>query len=142
MIDYCKVIAFRACGAGSVVAYNYTDNGWDWYDTGNASTDAQYAEFVEAGTNASHMAGCHHVLFEGNYSFNFDSDYTHGNSIYMTVFRNHLSGQRRDFTNTAHVKTGSGATWSWWLSYVGNILGRKWPDVRLGLHRFSNGLRH
>ena len=47
---------------------------------------------MEVGLNASHMVGPHHVLFEGNYSFNFDSDKTHGNAIYHTVFRNHLRG--------------------------------------------------
>ena len=55
---------------------------------------------LKFGINASHMAGPHHVLFEGNYSFNADSDYTHGNAIYLTFFRNWLSGQRRSFNDT------------------------------------------
>ena len=65
-------------GTGSVVGYNYTDDGWIFGTEG----------WVETGINASHMAGPHHVLFEGNYSFNADSDYTHGNAIYLTFFRN------------------------------------------------------
>jgi hypothetical protein len=34
-------------------------------------------------------------LFEGNQSYNFDGDSTHGNSVYITVFRNHLTALRR-----------------------------------------------
>ena len=35
------------------------------------------------------------MLFEGNLSHNIDSDYTHGNAIYLTFFRNYLTGQRQ-----------------------------------------------
>jgi hypothetical protein len=34
---------------------------------------------VEIGVNGSHMSGSHHMLFEGNDTFNMDSDNTHGN---------------------------------------------------------------
>jgi hypothetical protein len=76
LADANKVMVFRSSGAGSVVAYNYVDNGWIYGTEG----------WVEVGLNASHMAGSHHVLFEGNYAFNADSDYTHGNATYMTFF--------------------------------------------------------
>ena len=114
MIDACKEIVMRSSGAGSVVAYNFADDSWD----------ADAPTWVEVGLNASHMAGPHHVLFEGNYSQNFDSDYTHGNAIYLTVFRNWLSGQRRDFTDQQNVRTVGLAAWSWNDSFVGNVLGR------------------
>lgn len=139
MRDYCKVIASRACGAGSVVAYCYTDDGWDFYGTGNSSTDAAYAQFQECGINASHMAGPHHVLFEGNYSFNADSDYTHGNSIFMTFFRNWLTGTRTSFTSETGGRCGGGAMFSYSMSYVGNVLGKSgamsgwnYTDSRMG----------
>jgi hypothetical protein len=139
MRDYCKVIVARACGAGSVVAYNYMDDGWDWYGTGNATTDGDYARFQECGANASHMAGPHHVLFEGNYSFNADSDYTHGSAIYMTHFRNWYSGKRKNFGAEDGARCGGGATFSWWHSFVGNVLGRSgqmagwvYVDARMG----------
>src|SRR5262249_13514923 len=93
LIDTNKVMVFRSSGTGSVVGYNYTDDGWIY------GTEA----WVEIGINASHMAGPHHVLFEGNYSFNADSDYTHGNSIYLTFFRNWLSGHRRDFADRGNI---------------------------------------
>lgn len=133
MRDYCKVSMSRCSGAGSVIGYNYLDDGFDWY----GSDGTQY--FVECGVNGSHMVGPHHMLFEGNYSFNFDSDYTHGNSIYQFIFRNHLSGQRASFQDTGHQRCGSGAVWSWWLTYIGNILGRPgqmagwvYTDQRMG----------
>jgi hypothetical protein len=67
----------RSSGTGSVIAYNYMDDG---FISGSDS-------WVEIGLNASHLVGSHHVLFEGNYGFNIDSDQTHGNSIYHTFFR-------------------------------------------------------
>ena len=79
-----KVIAVRSAGAGSVVGYNYMDMSY-------INTQGYW---IETGLNASHMVGPHHVLFEGNYGHNADSDNTHGNSIYLTFFRNHLRGIR------------------------------------------------
>jgi hypothetical protein len=83
------------------------------------------------------MVGPHHVLFEGNYGFNFDSDHTHGSSVYHTVFRNWLRGVRKPFVNpmTGHTvddqrQSGNGAkrcagalAYSYWMSFVGNVLG-------------------
>ena len=113
-IDVNKVMVFRSSGAGSVVAYNYTDDSWIY------GTET----WVEVGINASHMAGPHHVLFEGNYSFNADSDYTHGNAIYLTFFRNWLSGHRRDFADRGNIRAIGLAYGSWWDSFIGNVLGR------------------
>lgn len=145
MRDYCKVVAFRACGAGSVVGYNYTDDGWDFYGTGNPTTDAQNAAFQECGINASHMAGPHHVLFEGNYAFNADSDYTHGNSIYMTFFRNWITGTRTSFTSETGTRCGGGAMFSYYMSYVGNVMGKSgqmsgwtYTDSRMGCDGSGN----
>lgn len=111
IMDANKVMVARSAGAGSVVAYNYTDDGFIDYNK----------DWQEVGINGSHMVGPHHMLFEGNYSFNYDSDNTHGSAIYHTVFRNHLSGVRRSFT-------GQGRTigllyGSYWHSFIGNVLG-------------------
>ena len=70
------------------------------------------------------MAGPHHVLFEGNASQNADSDYTHGNAIGVTFFRNWLTGQRRSFTDQGNLRAVGLAYGSWWDSFVGNVLGR------------------
>jgi len=114
LLDTCKVMVFRSSGTGSVVGYNYADDAFD-FDT---------PTWVEVALNASHMAGSHHVLFEGNAAPNADSDYTHGNAIYLTFFRNNLTGQRRSFTDQGNLRSAGLAYGSWWDSFVGNIMGR------------------
>ncbi len=114
IVDTCKIIVVRSSGAGSVFAYNHTDDSWDYTSPG----------WVEVGLNASHMAGPHHMLFEGNYSPNADSDFTHGNAIDLTFFRNWLSGQRKSFTDASGARAVGLAYGSWWDSFVGNVLGR------------------
>jgi len=121
-----KVMVVRSSGAGSVVGYNYMDMGYINYSAG----------WIEAGINASHMVGSHHVLFEGNYGHNAESDNTHGNSIYLTFFRNHLRGIRAPFDNQAGGRIDDATQWrngpkhcaglmaySYWMSFVGNVLG-------------------
>ncbi len=97
--------------------YNYVDDGYI-----NTNTS-----WIEVGLNASHMVGPHHVLFEGNYGFNWDSDKTHGNAIYHTIFRNHLRGIRRDFGDggggNGPKRAAGAAYYSYWHSFVGNVLG-------------------
>jgi len=138
-----KVMVVRSAGAGSVVAYNYMDDGY-------IATDEPW---IEIGLNASHMVGSHMVLFEGNQSFNIDSDDTHGNSTYMVYFRNLATTVRSTFqsdytgdtindtdnipggtANPNGPKRAAGAmTYSYWMSYVGNILGQP------GLATAANG---
>jgi hypothetical protein len=121
-----KLMVARSAGAGSVVGYNYMD--MSYINTNGA--------WIETGLNASHMVGSHHVLFEGNYGENADSDNTHGNSIYLTFFRNHLRGIRAPFDNQAggriddSTQTRNGPkrcaglmAYSYWMSFVGNVLG-------------------
>ena len=139
-----KVMVARAAGAGSVFGYNHVDAG---FILGTES-------WVEVGLNASHMVGSHHVLFEGNDAFNFDSDKTHGSATYHTVFRNWLRGNRRPFVNPqsgntiddaaapgargsleSRLRTGrtgngprrcAGAqAYSYWMTFVGNVLGER-----------------
>jgi hypothetical protein len=126
-----KVMVARSSGAGSVVGYNYMDDGYI------ATNEA----WIEVGLNASHMVGSHMVLFEGNQSFNIDSDATHGNSTYMVYFRNYTTSVRgtfkSDFTGNSvddvndlpgpanGPKRAAGAMrYSYWMTYVGNILGQ------------------
>jgi hypothetical protein len=113
--DTNKVMVSRASGAGSVVAYNYMDDGWISYQP----------TWQEVGLNASHMAGPHHVLFEGNWGFNMDSDYTHGSSQYITYFRNYTTGQRGSWTGTDDNSRAAGvSSWAKEFSFVGNLFGR------------------
>jgi hypothetical protein len=117
-----KLMAFRASGAGSVVGYNYTANSLISYDM----------QFTEVGLNGSHFPGPHHILFEGNESHNYDSDFTFGSSIYMTILRNNLLGERRSYPLTgqggrAARAAGLGAQ-SWWHAFIGNVLGKPGLD--------------
>lgn len=108
-----KLIVARSAGAGTVVGYNYMDNGFIW----------NQESWVEVGLNGSHQVGGHHMLFEGNQSFNYDSDNTHGSAFAMTVFRNHLTGRRRDFPGTSNARAVGLMFGSWWHSFIGNVLG-------------------
>lgn len=122
-----KVMVARSSGAGSVVAYNYMDDG---YINGQD-------RWIEVGVNGSHMVGSHHMLFEGNYSFNTDSDQTHGNAIYHTYFRNYFSGYRKPFTGLdgksvddstgccGPLRAASAHAYAYWFSFLGNVLGTR-----------------
>jgi len=79
-----KNIVVRASGGGNVIAYNYMDDAYG----------STYPSMPEAGLNAGHYTTPHMELLEGNYSHNYKGDSFWGNSIYITVFRNHLSGIR------------------------------------------------
>ena len=119
-----KVMVANSGGAGSVVGYNYTDDG----HAGDALT------WQEVGINASHYAGSHHVLFEGNYSFNADNDSTHGGAVYHTFFRNHLSGFVQSYPD-AQMRTAGAYTGSWWMTFIGNVLGL---PGRMGGHIYED----
>lgn len=134
-----KVMVARSSGAGSVVGYNYMDDGYIATNEG----------WIEIGLNASHMVGSHMALFEGNQSFDIDSDDTHGNSTYMVYFRNYTTTVRSSFksdytantiTDLSNIpgtngpKRAAGAmTYTYWMTYVGNVLGQP------GLTTAANG---
>jgi hypothetical protein len=103
-----RMVVARSAGAASVVAYNYMDDGVVGSDE----------RWVEPGLSGSHMTGSHHMLFEGNESFNYDSDDTHGNAIYHTVFR-------RTYPGMGNARAVGLMYGSWWHSFVGNVLGRQ-----------------
>jgi hypothetical protein len=126
-----KVMVVRSAGAGSVVAYNYFDMGW-CSDCGDA--------WIEAGVNGSHWLGSHHILFEGNWTFNMDGDDTWGEDPYMTWHRNYASGYRSKFLDyvnnnavvddinnipggNAPLRAASLGFYNYWHSFLGNVLG-------------------
>lgn len=111
-----KMMVGRSSGAGNVIGYNFCDNGWIVYAT----------EFQEVGINGSHMVGGFGWLFEGNYSFNYDADNTHGNAIYMVAYRNYLTGVRAGFGTDSSNNSSRciGLNYgSYWHSCVANVLG-------------------
>jgi len=79
-----KVIVMRGTGGGNVVAYNYMDDAFG----------SNYPNMPEAGLNAGHYTTPHMELLEGNRSHSYQGDAFWGNSIYITIFRNHLTGLR------------------------------------------------
>lgn len=115
-----KVMVSRAAGAGSVVGYNYVDNGIVGYDL----------DWMEVGLNGSHMVGSHHILFEGNHAFNADGDRTHGNQAYHTFYRNHLTGLRTLYKPWTNIRCAGLATGNWWMTFIGNVLGLPTPAWR------------
>lgn len=116
-IRFNKVINGRSSGGGNVIAYNYMDDG------GMNSNGG----WVETGLQVSHYPAPHQELFEGNYAFNADGEFTEGNAIHITFFRNHLSGKRLDsvpgFNDSGNVRCAGAMTHHKWYNYVGNVLG-------------------
>ena len=137
-----KMIVMRASGGGNVVGYNYMEDG---YGSG-------YPEIPEIGLNASHFTTPHMELLEGNRAFNVDGDSFWGNSIQITVFRNHFTGRRGAYGPLAtYVYTdSSGGSYPYedlWMrrmaslnvyqygyNFVGNVLGTE----DMALLSFSN----
>lgn len=81
-----KLVVMRASGGGNVFAYNYLEDGYG----------AGYLDIPEIGLNAAHYTTPHMELLEGNQSFNAVGESFWGNSVYITMFRNHITGTRRD----------------------------------------------
>jgi hypothetical protein len=107
-----KLDAMRSAGGGNVFGYNYMDDamalGGDW---------------SEDGLEGNHMTTPHYELFEGNEAPNADTADTWGNSIYITYYRNYLTGEDRGFSGTAPVRAGALSQYDGWTSFVGNVLG-------------------
>jgi hypothetical protein len=76
-----KPIQFDVSGGGNVVGYNYADNSW--------STPATWQE----DNIDTHCSFPHMELMEGNYAPHMKASITHGNSGYLTYFRNYSSAQ-------------------------------------------------
>lgn len=127
-----KVMVARRGGNLSVFSYNYFDEGFCGGCGGGEG---------EVGMNASHWAGAHHDLFEGNWSFTASSDPVWGSTPFMTFFRNDVTGYRTAFhdyfsgnvliddINNVPGPNFNGATGmaivlgEYWYSAVGNVLG-------------------
>lgn len=131
-----KGMTARGGGAGSVVAYNLFDQTYYLFQMGVIGN-----WWVETTINFSHSAGSHHMLAEGNWAPNMDSDDTHGSVFYQTYFRNWATGFRSDFTdpsdatlvsdinNTSDappngpLRTAGPMAYLYWFAHVGNVHG-------------------
>ena len=76
-----KPIQLSVSGGGNVIGYNYADNAW-----------ADPPTFQED-TFDTHCSFPHMELMEGNYVPHMKASTTHGNSGYLTYFRNYASSQ-------------------------------------------------
>ncbi len=118
VIRFNKVINCRASGGGNVIAYNYMDDGAMNIDPG----------WVETGLQASHYPTPHYELFEGNYCFNIDGDFTEGNAIAITFFRNQASGLRRNtprfLVDEGNRRMAAAMHGHYFYNFVGNVLGQ------------------
>jgi hypothetical protein len=121
-----KNMTTQAMGGGNVIAYNYADD----------SFGSTYPHAPEAGLNAAHDTTPHLELLEGNYSDNFTGDSFWGPSIYITVFRNWLSGVRaahaplKTYTNPV---PGNGC-----IEYYGDYAGLSRTPVNVQAHSIYN----
>src|SRR5882672_1722404 len=126
-----KIIVSHASGAGCVVAYNYMDQQYIDY-TGDAGGNC----WIETGINSSHIAGSHHVLFEGNWGSNGDSDNNHGCSGHAIHFRGNYAIFRKPFLNLKNgvtyddmtmpsgpMRAAATQSYNLTMTYVGNVLG-------------------
>lgn len=115
--NFNKTILARACGGGNVVAYNYFQDGYG----------AGYPTIPEVGLNLSHMATPHFCLFEGNEAWNAGGESRWGNSIYMTFFRNSITGLRVNkvggLSDTNGRRIVEVTARHYWYNWVGNVLG-------------------
>lgn len=146
-----KNMTARAGGAGSVVAYNYLDD--PYYGSGSGLN----YWVLDASANASHFTGGHHELFEGNWAVNLGSEHVHGNTTYLTYFRDFGSGYRTPFTDpqtgtAVNDFTGVGEggaidylrvvgpqAFAYWFSYVGNVLGTAGSSTTANGWTWCNG---
>jgi hypothetical protein len=145
-----KNITMRCCGGGNVIAYNYMDDAFG----------AGYPDLPEAGLNTEHMTTSHMELCEGNYSHNFTAGDYWGNTIDVTLFRNHLSAIRAAHPPLDTFTTSDGKVpycdigmprmaasvhaHCWRHNFVGNVLGKQGQQLirspgRHGIGRFRFG---
>jgi hypothetical protein len=129
--NFNKVMVMRASGGGNVIAYNYMDDAFG----------GSYPDLPEAGLNTEHMTTSHMELCEGNYSHNFAAGDYWGNTIDVTLFRNHLSAIRAAHPPLDTFTTSDGAVpycdigmprmaasvhaHCWRHNFVGNVLGKQ-----------------
>jgi hypothetical protein len=89
-----KPVVLSGTGGGNVVAYNYVDDAFI----------SAHATWQETAIDGNHGSFSHHDLFEGNWAVNIGSDSTHGNSGWLTFFRNHAPGMNSTRPRSTNVR--------------------------------------
>jgi hypothetical protein len=113
-----KPILFNVSGGGNVIAYNYADNSW-------ATPPAWQEVNIDCHCSFPHME-----LIEGNYAPHMGATITHGNSGYLTFFRNYASSQFAPpaVANATDKQTGNITAIQFdegdiGMTVIGNVLG-------------------
>jgi hypothetical protein len=113
-----KPLMMNVSGGGNVFGYNYVDNSW-----------ADPPAFQEINID-THCSFPHMELMEGNWAPHMGAAITHGNSGYLTYFRNYSSSQFAPpaVANSTAKQTGNVTALSFNLgdlnmTVVGNVLG-------------------
>jgi hypothetical protein len=120
-----KPLTMRATGGGNVVAFNYVDDAWTSADEYMSETD------IDMG----HASFPYMELVEGNEAPQIATDDVWGGSGWMTVFRNHASGEQRrsalhESERLSAIALEGGALY---LNFVGNALGKTGPIGTTGM---------
>ena len=127
IMDYDKVDVLRSAGGGDVFGYNYMTNG--------ADLGGQWTEDL---LDSNHMTTPHYELFEGNEAPNADTGDRWGNSIYITYFRNDLTGENLSFPGVSPVRAAALTQYDQWFSFVGNVLGTPGDSNMTGYESINN----
>jgi len=109
-----KPLLFEASGGGNVVAYNYID-------------DAQLAssmDWQETDVD-THCSFPHMELIEGNWAPHLGADIVHGNSGWLTFYRNYASSQHRTLAavQTSNLEAVGLEAFVIHMNVLGNVLG-------------------
>jgi hypothetical protein len=114
-----KPVQLDTTGGGNVIAYNYADNAWSDHD----------GAWQESPFDA-HCSFPHMELIEGNIAPHLAVGITHGNSGYLTFFRNYASSQFASpavwgdtAVQTANVTAVQFDRGNIGMNVVGNVLG-------------------
>ena len=112
-IDVNKMMVFRSSGTGSVVAYNYTDDGWIY----GSEIGGGRHQCLAHGRPPSRVVR-RQLLYQRRQRL-------HSRQRHLLDFLPQLADRdTRDFTdNSGNSRTAGLAYGSWWDSFVGNILG-------------------
>jgi len=109
-----KPFLFEASGGGNVVAYNYIDDA--------QLGSAMYWQETDVDTHCSFP---HMELIEGNWAPHLGADIVHGNSGWLTFYRNHASGQHRTLSavQTDNIEPIGLEAFVINMNVLGNVLG-------------------
>jgi hypothetical protein len=113
-----KPILFNVSGGGNVIGYNYADNSW--------ATPAAWQELnIDCHCSFPHME-----LMEGNYAPHMGASDTHGNSGYLTFYRNYASTQF----------AGPDFVWGSTATQTGNVTALEFDSPDIGMNSLGNVL--